>query len=294
MSDNEKNVDVFSQAPTENQDAELHENNDDLNQETETPKKEGFQPKFIHFLLVGILAGVIWIFWPKFFGNSKPVQQTAENSNTVLSPNQAMLDASQANQNGQQPAAQQTGSTNQLMEQAAVNVAPPVTTNNGIYTPEQIAAINANEATFNKALADAQATGDVAGQRDAYQAALNMSNQKQQILLNKISSLEQEVTALKTRDSQMKVAVKNETKPKEKTAKEILAREKIPPVKKYKGNTLSNYRINTIYTDNAWIEYEGETFSVKAGDRIGKGKGIQIQKIDANSHTILTSAGLIK
>ena len=112
--------------------------------------------------------------------------------------------------------------------------------------------------------------------------------------MNKISSLEKQVIDLRTKETQLKVAVKDDSKPKEKTAKEILAREKLPPVKKYKGSTLSNYHINTIYADNAWIEYEGETFSVKVGDRIGKGKGIQIQKIDANSHTILTSAGLIK
>lgn len=293
MSVNEKNEDLFEDISGNNQATQNQHIDDELNQENETPKKEGFQPKFWHFLIVAVLGAGVWIFWPTLFGSSKPQQQAQPtNSSTVLSPNQAMLEASQANQNGQQPP--QTGSTDQLMEQAAVSVAPAVIANAGIYTPEQIAAINANEATFNKAIADAKATGDVAGERDAYQAALSMSNQKQQILMNKISSLEKQVIDLRTKETQLKVAVKDDSKPKEKTAKEILAREKLPPVKKYKGSTLSNYHINTIYADNAWIEYEGETFSVKVGDRIGKGKGIQIQKIDANSHTILTSAGLIK
>lgn len=296
MSKNTKSEDLFQDISNEEQATQNQQtnDNDDLNQEIETPKKEGFQPKFWHFLIVAILSAGVWIFWPMLFGSSKPQQQVQPaNSSTVLSPNQAMLEASQANQNNQQPPQSnqqppQTGSTDQLMERVSA------TANGGIYTSDQVAAINANEETFNKAIADAKSTGNIAGERDAYQAALNMSNQKQQILMIKISNLEKQVIDLKTKETQLKVAVKDNSRLKEKTAKEILVREKLLPVKTYKGAILSNYDINTIYADNAWIEYEGETFSVKVGDRVGKDKSIQIQKIDANSRTILTSAGLIK
>lgn len=257
-------------------------------------KKKGFEPKFWHIALIGMIGAVIWIFYPSFMGSSKPTPtQQEQQSTNVLKPNDAMLNASNGQPNQNQAPVPVTGSTNSLMEQAASNAAPQQTApiGNSPYTPEQQAAINNNIQNINQALAQAEASGDTVAQRDAYHAAYNLSLQQQQILTNKINALEQQVIT-ERQNQQVKVEKAAQPKtPKQKTDAEILAREKLPVAKAYKGKVLGDYHINTIYAENAFIEHENETYSVKEGDSLF---GKKILKIDAISHVVVTSGGLIK
>ncbi|ENV52037.1 hypothetical protein L292_3166 [Acinetobacter junii CIP 107470 = MTCC 11364] len=290
--------DIFNENVEQVASEESTENQETGQSDVETSeKKKGFEPKFWHIALIGIIGAVIWIFYPNFMGSPKPAQQgqqTASNSTNVLKPNDAMLNASNGGQpNQNQAQAPVTGSTNSLMEQAASNANPqqaaPI--GNSPYTPEQQAAINNNIQNINQALAQAEASGDTVAQRDAYHAAYNLSLQQQQILTNKINALEQQIIT-ERQNQRVKVEKAAQPKtPKQKTDAEILAREKLPAVKVYKGKVLGEYHINTIYAENAFIEHENETYSVKEGDSLF---GKKILKIDAISHVVVTSGGLIK
>jgi len=53
----------------------------------------------------------------------------------------------------------------------------------------------------------------------------------------------------------------------------------------------TDYAINTIYSDQAWLEAKDRTYIVQVGDVID---GLKVLKINAADRTVLTNAGLIR
>ncbi len=304
--------DIFKEVP-----ADDHETDHTVapKPEAAAPKAGGFEFKPVYFVIIGAIAAVIWIFFPDLFsGSKKPTTAAAvapAANSTVLSPTDAMRDASQQQDaahaqldpqlplggvaNNPVTGAITTGSTGQLMQDAAAaapsTVTPAAAVNASPYTPEQVAQINNSMQAINADITKAKASGDMVGQRDAYQAAYNLSLNQQSILTNRINVLSRQVQDLQTQQTQLRSGLLT-AHSKTKKADTGFEREPKPTVRNYKGSSVPGFGINTVYNDTAWIEAGNETFSVKAGDRLPG--GIKVLNIDANSRVVITSNGLIR